>query len=229
MFCTKCGQELDLNNRCQNPSCISMQINKRTAKTRQRSFDDNGYYDNSYSGRLSYVSDDMISPDEVSDFVGYKKSEYYLEKWDKYQFNGHFASWNWGTFFFSWAWFAYRKMYEWAILFYLLPIMLSLLFTILPLKTALIVVGISIFMSYIIMILFANQIYMRHVEKRISSVKYTMQNFDDDEIAETLTKKGGVSLIAIIVFSILNLLLLSAILFYLFIKIDTLTFYDFIY
>ncbi|SES36609.1 DUF2628 domain-containing protein [Salipaludibacillus aurantiacus] len=49
-----------------------------------------------------------------------KNTSYYTGKWQKYKNPGVYSGWNWPAFFFTPFWLAYRHMYVWVMVFFLL-------------------------------------------------------------------------------------------------------------
>ncbi|PYZ92081.1 hypothetical protein CR194_17980 [Salipaludibacillus keqinensis] len=60
-----------------------------------------------------------ISNPIIQKIVG-ENSSYYHEKWTKHQDPLTYSGWNWAAFFFTPFWLAYRHMYLWVIVFFLL-------------------------------------------------------------------------------------------------------------
>ena len=198
MYCKYCGQELNSDNKCTNPECQS-NSNLNTNLNFNEFCDTNG-----------------ISVSEMINFVGEKRSDYYLEKWDRYQENENFVSWNWPAFFFPVYWFWYRKIYSVMLTVLVVNILSNL---ILPNE-------ISIILSLGIMIgagMFANQLYMKYATKRILSIKHfaKIRNLNNDMLNRKLHLNGGTTIAPIIVsivlfciiviFSLLCLLIPSSI------------------
>lgn len=65
---------------------------------------------------------------KVSDIVSYTQvgAKSYVKRFARSKGKKHFLSWNWGAFFFSPAWFFYRKLYKLGIIFLALGVAISL-------------------------------------------------------------------------------------------------------
>lgn len=117
-------------------------------------------------------------------FIG-ENADYYLGKWTtpdgKLQKK---LSWNWAAFFFGILWFFYRKMYGWALGFYVIGIALYFL---LP--------GIS-FGMWIVYGLTANSLYYDHVKDRIETSRQMVTGIEDQEKA--IAMSGGTSTLGVV-------------------------------
>ena len=193
MFCSKCGHELGYNNLCSNPSCTSNNHHVPVSNL----------YNNSYSSQKDFNFFDEVTTDDVATFVGERNTEYYLNQWGKHKSNTNFISWNWPGFFFSWLWFAYRKMYGYAALIYFGPSALYILATILPDKATLVLIPLIMIGVRIAVPLFANQLYTKYIDKSITSIKTSIPGRSDEAINRRLQQVGGVNWTPVIVISII--------------------------
>lgn len=107
-------------------------------------------------------------------FIG-NNSDFYIEKKRIMEEQNRIYSWNWAAFFISPIWFVYRKMY-------VLGIGLMFLNTISPSF-----IGILISISSG---LYANTLYLEHVDKEILK----LSELDENSKSEFISKKGGVSI-----------------------------------
>ncbi|WP_280771333.1 DUF2628 domain-containing protein [Salipaludibacillus daqingensis] len=57
---------------------------------------------------------------------------YYSNKWEKHPNPSTYSGWNWAAFFFTPAWLAYRHMYTWTFLFFLLYLLGIIIVAFLP-------------------------------------------------------------------------------------------------
>ena len=246
MYCSKCGQELDANNVCNNPACPSnLNPNYNIDDTNSSRYVKNlnieykAPYDNSYtnSSTLQYNSnytndfsnqygDDYygVVPEEFASFVGDKNTEYYIEKWNIYQSNNTFISWNWSAFFFGFFWCAYRKMYNWMIILFAIgnlevSLITKLFFknsfkdllstaTLLPSDLFLflaIVFAVSI-INDILFGLFANQLYIKDCFNKITKVKYAFPSLSTNDLIPRIRSKGGTTWTPIILYFVFFIL-----------------------
>lgn len=112
----------------------------------------------------------------------------YLKKFRGIRTNSTVVSWNWCAFLFPPFWFLYRKLYQWAALFGLVPLCLS--FVLLP--EVILLLG---FASSVLAGLFADFIYLKQIEKRAEIGGKMPENVRFMHVA----KYGGVNTPAVIV------------------------------
>ena len=140
-----------------------------------------------------------ISESEHRAFIG-KKADYYIKKWsemDKQDFKG---SWNWGPFFFGVFWFAYRKMYLYAIIVLIILSLVGLLLPIPFLELAI------IYPFWMYVAIYANHWYRKHVEKKILKIKGECKK--ESLLSAELARRGGVTVAAPIILFLIILVLL---------------------
>ncbi len=158
-----------------------------------------------------------VSDDDLLDAaIGPTNLSYYRRRFDNFAAGGS-ASWNWPSFFITIFWMLYRKMYAYALLVWLvLPIVLIFV--------AGIFVGISgdqgvavgtyyllnTIIGYIVIPIFANKLYNRHVNKKISRAK-ALYSDSEDQLREVY-RTGGTSGAGLIVGIIMALIVLAGIL-----------------
>ncbi|MDS0526964.1 DUF2628 domain-containing protein [Clostridium sp. SHJSY1] len=156
-----------------------------------------------------------ISTEELVEFVGEKKSHYYLEQWQKSQENENYISWNWPAFFTNFLWFWYRKMYGLAAIVFSVNLVLRIIATLIfravtrpsfysssyyysSNSTNWPVYLIGLIVS-ILSGLFANQLYMKYATKKIKSIKSTASmGLDNATIFRRLGINGGTTIAPII-------------------------------
>ena len=114
-------------------------------------------------------------PDEIGLFVG-KNAAYYKEKFPRFHVGGveTFApTWNWAAFFCNFWWMLYRKLYLWALAWFLLTFIpfFGLVFWI--------AAGLS-----------GNYLYYRHSMSRIREARSTTT---PDRLPAVLSELGGVN------------------------------------
>jgi Tfp pilus assembly major pilin PilA len=137
--------------------------------------------------------------------VGYKNTDYYLTQFQKFANSGVSASWNWPAFFITFYWLLYRKMWLYALAFFIFPYILLILFGIIlgmsGSDPSSLIAGIFwllyIGISFILIPIYANGIYYRRVENKIAAVK--VGSADNEKRLRILSAKGGTSSAAIIV------------------------------
>lgn len=207
MYCPKCGQELDANNVCTNPSCPT---NSQSNYSNNMNFNNNQYANNQFNNdnqfnkqynanQYNEFGDDYlgITPNDMMDFIGDKNTEYYMEKWTRYQANNNFISWNWPAFLFGFIWFAYRKMYNWMGILIGISIVTDIIFEgIFDLS------GVNTLLGLVINVacgLLANQIYIKESCKKITAIKNSFYNMGIEDISLRLRSKGGITWAPVIV------------------------------
>lgn len=179
MICPRCGKEYDTTVDC--PYCSSNTITE------------------SYNNYSSYASSEITEKD-LELFVGFKKSAYYLTKWDNMNMAASSVSWNWPAFFFSPIWMLYRKMYAYGFGLVGISILLNFLFK---------DYSIGIIISWAIKIavgIFANRIYKEHVTRKIKEIKATSS--DSEMCNRRIAYAGGVNIVIPIIVGILYALIL---------------------
>ena len=143
----------------------------------------------------------QTNTEDLALFVGDNQT-YYLQKWRVSFDPGRNSGWNWVAFFFTPIWFAYRKMYGYATLVFLLQNVMGF-FT----------GGIIGLICAILGGYWGNALYYKHAEKAISLAKMTAPN---EELRRMhIQQAGGTSMagmILTIVIGVVWTLLLSAIL-----------------
>ncbi len=217
MFCEKCGHEIGIDMKCNNPLCesnredFSLKEPEGSESLDKPSFssDDfnkgqnaNSYHQNTYR---STINNDVITSDEFIAFVGVKNTEYYLEKWERYQDNEKFSSWNWAAFFLEIYWLLYRKMYTVAgIVFAINFASYFILGPIAPTISLVLRIGIGVY---------ANQIYIKDSLTKITNIKKFSRNLNSDALYLRLNTNGGTNLVApLILFGITAFLIIISIL-----------------
>lgn len=122
----------------------------------------------------------MERVDEVNLFIQ-RNQEFYEEKFKKMNKTGKSESWNWAAFFLGIYWMVYRKMYFKAGAFFILSLVASSTPYIGGILNFAVLVGIGIY---------ANALYMDHIDGNIEKVKTL---FSDNK--EVIIKKiGGTNL-----------------------------------
>lgn len=126
---------------------------------------------------------------EVSLFIQ-KNYKFYEKKFRKMKETGRSISWNWSAFFMGIYWMIYRKMYFKAGAFFILSLVASSTPYIGDILNVAVLVGIG---------MYANALYLDHIEGHIERVKRLYPN----EKYETINEIGGTNLpSAIIIYGI---------------------------
>ena len=142
-----------------------------------------------------------LAPD-TRDYVG-KNSEYYMGRFAKIKTTGNKVAWNWCAFLFTPAWFLYRKMFKMGIILMVAAFFLT---NFIPLIGPLVNLGICIYYGRV-----GTNVYLG----RTQTLALQGNQMNADEKAAFIKKKGGTSVLAIIlsvvVFSVLLVLILYGI------------------
>lgn len=150
------------------------------------------------SGRVSDNKEDI--QEYYAEAIGYKKADYYLSRFDRFDLQGVGVSWNWPAFFVSFYWLLYRKMWVWALLYFLLPIPLAIVEAILlPVSEAAVGLVYVVYLAgvFILLPMYANALYYRHLNKKIERAK-SFSN-DKEKRLRMVAAEGGTSSVALIV------------------------------
>ena len=138
-------------------------------------------------------------------FVGSKNQNYYVERFSQFdQAGGAKATWNWPAFFVTFYWLLYRKMWQNALIYFLLPYIILAIFgvgAIFAGDSAASIIGIGyalVFISFLILPpMYVDALYYRHCQKKIASVLSTIQ--DRQQQLGEIGNKGGTSNIVVII------------------------------
>lgn len=122
----------------------------------------------------------MERVNEVNLFIQ-RNQKFYEEKFKKMNDTGKSASWNWAAFFLGIYWMIYRKMYFKAGAFFILSLVASSTPYIGGILNFAVLVGIGIY---------ANALYMDHIDGNIEKVKTLLS--DNKEVI--IKKIGGTNL-----------------------------------
>lgn len=143
-YCPDCGTMVsaDAHNCVQCGSYIAGRI-RRGARTASFQSAAKDVYSQRYGLEKAYIG---------------RNEGCYLEKFRAIRTNSTLISWNWCAFLFPPFWFLYRKMYQWATVFGLAPLLLSLVLV----EEVLLLVG---FAGCVLAGLFADVLYLRQIEK----------------------------------------------------------------
>lgn len=129
--------------------------------------------------------------------IGSDSGGYYF---DQFAGVGSIRRWHWPAFFFTWYWLLYRKMWGWAVGYFLLPyvllIVLSVAAAIAPTAAA-ILGGLYVLGLFFGPPMLANSLYHSHCAKSIRSVK--TGSATREQVLARLEARGGTSVVAMIV------------------------------
>jgi hypothetical protein len=127
----------------------------------------------------------------------------YVMKFAKLRESKKLVSWNWWAFLIGPAWFIYRKMYLLGAAMLMVDLWVTLFFT-----NSFYYYMVTIIMD-VLMGLFADSIYMNHIERLVEHSK----GMSEDEKAEDIRRKGGSSftimLITLLAFQIIYFVLVN--------------------
>lgn len=149
-------------------------------------------------------SDTTFAPqgDLLSAYVGPKNADYYAGKFNQFKSGGGSVSWHWPAFFISSWWLLYRKMWLNALLYWVaLPVVLTIASTAVGAMAGTDVGGIFyyasyIFITFLLVPMFANRLYYRHAQKKADKVASVMSS--GEQQAAELSRIGGTSRIVLI-------------------------------
>lgn len=120
------------------------------------------------------------TPDSTAvELIG-KNADYYISRFQSLKWSGKRVSWNWPAFLAGPWWLVYRKLYGWAAGYVLLNLFLA------P-------GGLGI-ITCVVSGLFANYIYMQHIENLTADAK----KLYGEQRTQFIHKKGGVNIAAVI-------------------------------
>lgn len=150
-------------------------------------------------------SDTNFTPegDMAAAYVGPQNAIYYQRQFDRIR-GGSSISWHWPAFFITAMWLLYRKMWLYALLYWIvLPLALAFTAGFIGATTQspelimLIYYGGYIVISFLLVPLFANRLYFGHVRSKVDRV--AARTASPDQQAAELARIGGTSSVALIV------------------------------
>ena len=136
---------------------------------------------------------------EVSLFIQ-KNYTFYEKKFSRMQEKNRSISWNWSAFFMGIYWMIYRKMYFKAGAFFILSLVASSTPYIGSVLNIAVLVGIG---------MYANALYLDHIEGSIEKVKILSPNKKD----EVIKKIGGTNLRSAIIIYMMQIIAIGAVVF----------------
>jgi type IV pilus assembly protein PilA len=123
-------------------------------------------------------------------------TEYYLPRFESFDSGGSRGGWHWPAFFVTAPWYLYRKMYLPGVLMLLYPWFALIIISIVvaasqPSPAVGTVLGLAIFLApSILLALYANSIYHRHIAKVITSIPRAIAE-QPDKRAARIERNGG--------------------------------------
>lgn len=145
--------------------------------------------------------------DLLAAYVGPKNADYYQQQFNRFSAGGGSVSWNWPAFFVTAYWLLYRKMWLNAFLYWI----------VLPVGLALISFGIALLagevastafyyasyglISLLLVPLFANQMYYRHAQAKIS--KAASSTSSAEQHAAEVARIGGTSKVVWVILALM--------------------------
>jgi len=130
-----------------------------------------------------YGEEPDISEEDFATFIG-KNAEVYFRKFKKFRIDepDKFAiQWNWPAFLFTYIWFAYRKMYKWAAVAFLIGSAIGL------------VLPFFLPFWWLLFGLAGNFLYFRHARGKILEVKAAKKFTSREGLSAALQQEGGVN------------------------------------
>ena len=160
-------------------------------------------------------SDTTFAPqgDLLAAYVGPKNADYYAKKFDGFKRGGGAVSWHWPAFFISAYWLLYRKMWLNAFLYWIaLPIVLTLLSMLIATAagteaSTLFYYASYIFITFILVPIFANRLYYQHAQKKADKVASVISSAEQQ--SAELSRIGGTSNVVLILIPILLVVVLG--------------------
>ncbi len=194
-FCFRCGNRLtsapeqavhapvytQANPANSNPYAYVNQYS--TPYQPQSSYQSNGYTTNS-----SNIDADM------QQLVG-TKTEYYIPKFQVMKSQGTQTSWNWPAFLVTPYWMIYRKMYGYG------AAVLGVAFIISLIGSGFL--SLLAFGGYIVMGIFANSIYMKHLESKAAQAKSMSEPYRSQFIAKNSGVNTAATVLTLIGYALL--------------------------
>ena len=184
-FCTNCGNKLITIEDSIKSTTENIKGAIKNNET-YRSFTDNNY-DENY--RADFDNRDMVN------FIQ-TKEEYYIPKFKEIQELYKSTSWNWAAFFFNSWWFLYRKMYVIGFGLIVAEILIGLL---MPAVSLIVSISIAVISG-----LYANIVYLKHIQKQLNS----FTNMGEDIKQRLILNKGGVNIAIPIILAIITIVFL---------------------
>lgn len=183
IYCSKCGTKNHIGNRfC---SACGNQIVGFSSPQTVPAIQSN-YYGNEYNVYTNSSADDFV---EKTRAYTVENSDYYCKVFSKMRTENQSISWNWIAFLFTPFWFISRKMYGVGAGILVGASLLSIVTSQSFFGT--VIIGIA----YLVISLFANNIYMKQIEKNINQQANLPIELQDGFVK----KNGGVDRKALVI------------------------------
>ena len=152
-----------------------------------------------YTSPQSEVAGGGADHDDLTTaFIGPKNTAYYLNKFARFDAGGGALTWHWPAFFITLFWLAYRKMWLWFFLYWLIfPILMQLLLV--GLSMISFVLGAVVYAAgfFLLPPLLANKIYHNHARSKIAKAATAFGDAGAQQ-AEA-ARLGGTSMVGVII------------------------------
>jgi len=132
-----------------------------------------------------------------------RNADYYLPKFERLDDDGSLAGWHWPAFFVTSGWYLYRKMWLWGLLNLFFPYiaaivvgMVAALLKVQSAATGFLMLG-AIFIEQILLTIYANALYWKHINGVIRNVPRTLADKPDKRMRR-IERDGGTSVGAMI-------------------------------
>lgn len=136
-----------------------------------------------------------ISNEEFLAFFGDKNYEFYLRQTNTYRVNTNFTNWNWASFFLTFYWLLYRKLYGIAFGYLAIDILTSFL------RPASLILR-------IVLGFYGNSIYLKIAEKKIRGIRQLNTNISREEYLMKIREQGGTNIIAPLAFILVSIIII---------------------
>ncbi|MEO1320099.1 MAG: DUF2628 domain-containing protein [Pseudomonadota bacterium] len=148
-------------------------------------------------------SDTDVSTSEghLAAYVGPNNTEFYMERFSRFESGQSSVSWNWPAFFLTAMWLLYRKMWAAALVYWIgIPVAVGALGLALvaaeimsPVAADLVTTVLYYGFSLTLVPMYANKLYYDHAQKKVESVKGSYS--DSEQQLTELGRIGGTSVV----------------------------------
>ncbi len=146
--------------------------------------------------------------------IGPHHQDYYLQRFQRFDNSGKGGvSWNWPSFFATFYWFLYRKMWPNALLYLFLPWFVVVVIAVFarPIAGTLSAVLYPTYFVVILIVLpmYANSLYYRHCKKKIADAKVSFK--DPQKQFTMLMASGGTNILVAVLRVLIFICILASI------------------